>query len=739
MITKKPSKEKLPEPKKRSLFFFLAKLFVSGFLLAIVFAVGVFIYYSRELPSSGQLSQRKMAESTKIFDRTGEVLLYEIHGEEKRTVIPFNRMPLFIKNTTIVAEDDQFYNHHGLDFKAILRAILADLKHSKSQGASTITQQLIKNSVLSSEKTYTRKVKEAILSLELERRFSKDQILEMYLNEIPYGSNAYGIEAAAQTFFGKPAIELSLDESAVLAALPKAPTFYSPYGNNIERLLWRKEWIIKRMEDLGYIKQSEAVEALKIDTISKIKPFATLIKAPHFVIYVKQKLVDEYGEGFIESGGLKIYTSLDWKLQIAAEEAIKQQAERNKKDFGATNAAMVVIDPKNGEVLAMVGSVDYFDKENNGNVNVALRPRQPGSSFKPFAYAAAFIKGYLPKTILFDVKTDFEDRPGVKYSPQNYSGKFIGPISMKSALAMSLNVPAVKTLYLSGINETIDLAESMGIKTLKDRSRYGLALVLGGGEVTLKEETQAFSVFANDGLKQEEKSILKIENSEGGLVKENISPGGKRVLNSQIARQINDCLSDNSARAPVFGRNNPLYISGKNTAGKTGTTQEFRDAWTVGYTPQIAVGVWVGNNNNLPMKQGADGSVVAAPIWRNFMDRFINDYSKEDFIRPEEEDVNKPMIGGFLEKEVELRIDKKSGYLASETCSSKNTKKKTFRESHSILFYIDKDDPRGPYPKEPKNDPQFKSWEDGVKKWAEENNIDPSPPEKTGCKGKEEN
>ena len=719
-------------------FFIIGfKLFFLGLLLFVIAAVGVYAYYSKDLPEPGHITERRVSESTKIFDRTGQVLLYEIHGEEKRTIIPFEQMPGQIKQATVAIEDDKFYEHHGLDFKAILRAILADiLNRSKSQGASTITQQFIKNSVLSNEKTYSRKIKEAILSIELERRFSKDDILGMYLNEIPYGSNAYGIEAASQTFFGRSAGELSLDECALLASLPKAPTYYSPYGDHRDELVWRKEWVLKRLEDQGYISSEQGKEAAAIDTLAKIRPPAESIKAPHFVMYVKQQLVEKYGNELVESGGLRIYTTLDWRMQVAAEEILRNRAEKNQKLFDAQNAALVALDPKTGDILCMVGSIDYFDKAADGNVNVAIRMRQPGSSFKPFVYATAFAKGYLPETILLDAKTNFGNYGGQDYVPNNYNGTFMGPVPMKNALAMSLNVPAVETLYLAGINESIDTAEAMGITTLKDRSRYGLALVLGGGEVTLLDEASAFGVFANDGRKKDKTAISRIEDSKGSIVEEKSLDPGQQVLVPQIARQINDCLSDNTARSPVFGSHSALYISGKNVAVKTGTTQDYRDAWTIGYTPELVVGVWAGKNNGSSMRPGADGSVVAAPIWNDFMSRFIAERSSEDFIKPGKITIDKPMLGGYLEDKVTIKIDKASDLVATDDCSKKHTEERTFYKVHSILYYLDKDDPLGPIPQHPETDPQFENWEKAAQSWAKENKIKDSPPEDKGCKGK---
>ena len=399
-------------------------------------------------------------------------------------------------------------------------------------------------------------MKEVILSVELEQKFSKDEILEMYLNQIPYGSNAYGIQAASQTFFGKDAKDLTLAESAMLASLPKAPTYYSPYGSNQDELKYRQEYVLDQMTKLGYITADQAKEAKAVDVIAEIRPFQENISAPHFVMYVKEQLVNQYGEKQVEEGGMKVYTTLDWDKQQAAEEAVKNGVAANITKYKATNAALVAIDPKTGQILAMVGSRDYFDKTIDGNVNVAIRPRQPGSSFKPYVYATAFKKGYTPDTILFDTETNFgtKDQP---YIPEDYDGKFRGPVAMKDALAESLNIPAVKTLYLAGVNNSINTAKSMGITTLNDPSRYGLSLVLGGGEVTLLDHVNAFGTFATAGVRHDKTAILKILDGQGKTLQEYQNSPGERVLDTIVCAQIDSILSDNHLRAPIFGSNTP--------------------------------------------------------------------------------------------------------------------------------------------------------------------------------------
>ena len=628
------------QPRKILLFatrhfsMILINVLVMGATVAFVF--GMYAYY--KTPLDVTMSSADISQTTILYDRTGQHALYEIHGEENRKVISHQEIPDSMRLATIAAEDNDFYKHHGIKITSILRALKADVASSEmQQGGSTITQQLARNIFLTREKTIRRKVLEVILAIKLEQDFSKDEILDMYLNAVPYGSNAYGIQSASQVFFKKDAAELTLDESAFLATLPNATTYYSPYGKNTDELIAKQKRILDKISQLKLSDKSSVEEAKNIDTLAKVIPLRQMIDCPHFVFYVKDFLEQKYGKELVEKGGLRVYTSLDYNLQKSAENIVSTGIKTTGRRYGATNAALVAIDPKTGEILTMVGSVDYFDEANDGQVNVAIRPRQPGSSFKPFAYAKAFEKGYQPETLLYDVPTNFgSDGSGRDYMPHNYDGRFHGLVSMRQALAMSLNIPAVKTLYLAGVNDTINLAHRLGITTLNEKNRYGLALVLGGGEVTLLDETSGFSAFANEGKRNPANPILKITDSQGKILYEN-QPENKRVLDEQVARKINSVLSDNQARTPVFGSHNKLIIPGRTVAAKTGTTQEFHDAWTVGYTPSLATGVWVGNNDNDAMAAGADGSYVAAPLWNEFMAQALKNYPNETFIAYENE------------------------------------------------------------------------------------------------------
>jgi 1A family penicillin-binding protein len=686
------------------------------------FAVAVaFIYFSKDIPNPDKIADRSVAQSTQIYDRTGQNLLYEIHGDEKRTMTDLENVSPNVLNATIAVEDKKFYTHFGIDPKGILRSIYKDLiSGEKAQGGSTITQQLVKNSMLSSEKTYTRKIKEIILALETEQKFSKEEILEMYLNQIPYGSNIYGIETAAQTYFGKSAKDIDVAEAAMLAAIPQATTYYFPYGSHPDALEARREFIIDEMKEDGYIDEKQAQEARDADVFARLKPFVSEIAAPHFVMYIKDQLVEEYGVETVEKGGLKVTTTLDYDMQLVAEDAVKKGVEFNMAHYNATNAALVATDPKTGQILAMVGSKDYFDLENDGNFNVAVAERQPGSSFKPFVYATAFEKGYTPNTIIFDVPTNFgPDGSGKDYEPKNYNLQYNGPVTVRSALGRSLNVPAVKALYLAGIDQSVATATDMGITTL-DGGNYGLSLVLGTGGVRLLDMAGAYGVFANDGSKNAATGILKVEDSEGKVLQE-YTQKSEQVLDTQVARNITSILSDNAARTPTFGANSKLYFKDRPVAAKTGTTSDYKDAWTVGYTPSISVGVWAGNNSGEVMTSGG-GVSAATPIWNDFLTRVLAGKPVEQFTEPDPITTNKAVLNGSATNEVTVTIDKACGDKLADGDTPENQKEeRTYTEVHTILYYVNKDNPQGDYPKSPQDDPQFSRWESGVLAWAQQN------------------
>jgi len=607
---------------------YLSKICVILFLLGLILFLALLIYFSKDLPQPEKFTEREVAEPTKIYDRTGDYLLYTIFGEEKRKVVPLDEISPFLQKAVIAVEDENFYTHFGIDLQSIVRACLVNFRlKSRAQGASTIPQQLIRSTYLTPQKTIQRKVREIILSIELDRRYSKDEILEWYLNQIPFGSNAYGAEAAAKTFFGKRAGSLTLAEAAVLASLIQAPSHLSPYGSYKAELLERKDYVLDRMAEEGYITNEEA-ESAKKETLEFVKPTSS-IQAPHFALQVKKILLEKYGERNLKTKGLRVYTTLDIELQNKAQEIVETWAKRNES-FHCFNAALVAIDPRTGEVLAMIGNKGYFiDPYPKGclagknclfdpEFNVAmLGQRQPGSSFKPIVYATAFEKGYSDSYVVVDERTSFGVWGGKEYIPQNYDGLFRGPVTLRQSLAQSLNVPSVKVLVnLAKIKDSIDKARQMGITTLKEDAFYGPSLVLGGGEVTLFDMVSAYSVFANNGLRQSPTFILKIEDKDGNLI-EGHSADPKRVLSSRSAKMITDILSDEQARRPTFGPNSALYVDDQ-TAVKTGTTQYYQDAWTIGYNKKIVVGVWAGNNDSSPTYK-QPGVVLAAPIWNEFI------------------------------------------------------------------------------------------------------------------------
>lgn len=673
-----------------------------------------FVWYSRNLPDPSNLTRRATLGSTKFYDRTGKTVLYEIAGDQKRTPIAFEDIPAHLKNATLVAEDRDFYSHRGFDLRGIARAILTNIFSDQQVGGSTITQQLVKNTIVGGEKTYSRKIKEVILSYRIEQQFTKDDILELYLNAIPYGGNAYGIEAAAEKYFNKRAKDLTLAEAAVLASLPKSPTSLSPYGPNKDRLIDRQQYILNDMERLGYASK-EDVESAKGATLAFV-PLRESIQAPHFVFYVRERLSETYGESVVDTGGLSIVTTLDLYKQKIAEEEVLAGATKNEEKYGGKNAALVALDPKTGQILSMVGSRDYFDETTDGNVNVALRPRQPGSSMKPIVYAAAFAKGFTPDAIIYDVlttfKTDTKD-----YQPNNYDGKERGPVTVRQALAGSLNIPAVKLLYLTGIEGAIELAEKMGYTTLSDRSRYGLSLVLGGGEVKLLEHVAAYQALAREGVYHEPTAILRVEDATGKVL-ESYHDRPVQVLSGNVARMVTSILSDNAARAYVFGSDSPLQLGSRPVAAKTGTTNDWRDGWTLGYTPSLVVGVWVGNNDGSAMARGADGSLVAAPIWNGFLKRVLGDTPSESFRAPDDVPITNPALQGKIPATTTVVIDTVSGKRATEFTPPEYREERTYPEVHSELHYIDRANPSGPPPTDPSTDPNYATWEEAVQRWA---------------------
>ena len=638
-------------------FTWLFRLFAIGvFLLAVLF-----LYYAKDLPDPNKLLERQVPESTKIFARDGQ-LLYEIHGEIKRTLINLDQIPNSAKQAAIAIEDKDFYKHGGISITGIVRSVITDiLQLKKSQGGSTLTQQFVKNAILSRNKSFDRKIREIILSLAIESRFSKDEILKLYFNEIPYGRNAYGIEAASQTYFNKSAKDLTLAESAYLAAMTQAPTFYNPLGPNRQTLDTRKNYVLKLMREQGYVTQAQEKEAQgqKI-AFSEIK---TGILAPHFTLMVQGYLADKFGEKTLQEGGLKVYTTLDLRLQQVAEEAVKKGVEKNSKTYNGHNAALVAIDPKTGQILAMVGSKDYFGKPEPAgctpgknclfepNFNAATSPRQPGSSFKPYVYVTAFGKEfkYSPASMLIDVTTNFGKFADKDYVPQNYDGKEHGVLSMRQALAGSINIPAVKTLSLVGVENAVQTARNLGITS--PMADCGLSLVLGGCEVKLLDHVAAFSVFANGGVKNEKTFILKIEDKQGNVLEE-YQNNPKVVLDPQAVYDLVNILSDNDARSFIFGSNSPLILPDRAVAAKTGTSQKWHDGWTIGFTPSLTAGVWVGNNDGTFLKEKADGVVVATPIWNQFMQEALKDKPKEDFsIPPEIKQVVVDAVSGKLPTE----------------------------------------------------------------------------------------
>ena len=624
------------------------------FFVAVCGLTAAYAAIAADLPSPEALrTQSATFVSTRIYDRDGH-LLHEIFDPQggRRILVPYDQISPHLINATVATEDERFWQHPGVDPVAVLRAVYYNLQEREVvSGFSSIPQQLARLVLLSPEErreqSLRRKIREVVLASEISRRYTKRDILEIYLNEINYGNLAYGIAAAAETYFGKPASDLTLAEAALLAGLPQAPAYWDPY-TDLERARRRQSVVLDLMVQAGYISPEEA-EAARNEPLN-LQPLRFDMQAPHFVVWVQQLLEQKYGADVLYRSGLQVYTTLDSEMQALAQQEAQAHLA-TLQDRHATNAALVAIRPGSGEVLALLGSADFYDAEISGQVNVALRPRQPGSAIKPVTYLTAFEKGWTPATLIWDVRTEFKDALGRPYVPHNYDGKVHGPVLVRQALAQSLNIPAVKALDFVGLPAMLNMAHRLGIASL-NRPDYGLSLTLGGGDVTLLELTAAYATFANGGRYVPPVAILRIEDYAGRVIEEYQPPPGEQVISPQHAYLITDILADNAARAPVFGRNNVLKLS-RPAAAKTGTTDDWHDAWTVGYTPDLAVGVWVGNSDNSPMKN-VPGSRGAGPIWHNFMERALADQAASQFPRPE----------GI--EEIEISAD--AGSLPSNAC-----------------------------------------------------------------------
>lgn len=629
----KPSYIMLSKASLRS-FLLKFKFFILGCLVTflVVFFYQTYLFL-QSLPSPTDIGKINYSLSTHILDRKGK-MLYEVYREQNRTPIVLNDLPKYVVEATISIEDKDFFHHQGISlFGGIFRAIKDMVKTKSLQGGSTITQQLVKSALLTPERTIKRKIKEIILALWAEKLYTKNQILEMYFNQVPYGGSAYGIEEASKTYFGKHAQDLSLSEAAFLAGLPQAPSLYSPYVNPKLGVQRRNE-VLEKMEKNGYIDNAAKLKAQK-QALIVVKP-TTTIAAPHFVFYVKSKLEEAYGMKTVEEGGLKVTTTLDLDIQQEAEKILKEELEKIK-NLNVTNGAILVTKPSTGEILAMVGSVDYFAAP-YGAYNVTTALRQPGSSIKPIMYALALDKGYTSATIIDDSPVVFNIQGSESYRPVNYDGSYHGKVPLRYALANSYNIPAVKVLNSIGVENFINHAENMGISTWTDHSRYGLSLTLGGGEVTMTDMAQAFGVLANLGYRTPLAYYLEINNSKNEKIS-SLNSNKTPVVDEGVAYIISDILSDNFARQWAFGTRSALEIPGYKVAVKTGTTNDKKDNWTVGYTPDFLVTVWVGNNNNTPMNPYLSSGITgAAPIWNRMMSYLLKTYTNKSewYVQPED-------------------------------------------------------------------------------------------------------
>lgn len=707
----------------------LLKYAMYGLIACIVAVPLLFLWFARDLPTPGKLVLSKHSDSTRITDRKGE-LLYSVYQDENRSYVKLDQIPIKLQEATISIEDKDFYKNSGFSPFAYLRVAWNAARGKGLAGGSTISQQLVKNVLLTDERSLPRKIKELILAIQINRKYEKKDILEMYLNNIPYGGTAVGVEAASQQYFRKKSNELNLSESAFLAGLPQSPSRYAPFTGS-KAYVGRTEAVLKQMVENKYITKKEAEKAL-LDI--KNYPFTErneAIKAPHFVMYVKQKLAAQFGERALTTGGLQVTTSLDYELQDKTEKIVKEEVDK-LKNFKVGNGAAVVADPKTGEILAMVGSKDYFGESApegcksgddcvfDPNLNVAtLNTRQPGSSMKPIIYAAAFEKGYTASTLLMDTRTEFPvaGTPPI-YTPVNYDGRFRGPSQVRFALGNSLNIPAVKMLAKVGIEPVMRKAYEMGIEnwepTRRNRAGVGLSLVLGGRETSLIDEVTAYSVFANGGVKQDPLTIIKVTDPKGKVLYERKKTNGKKVLSEEVAFIISHILLDNNARSAAFGASSFLNIPGKTVSVKTGTTDDKRDNWTFGYTPSVVVGVWVGNNDNTPMNQAiASGVTGASPIWNKIMREVLKDKADEQPRKPD--NVIAVMIDGFAGGLPHGSQPKRSEYFVKGT--EPTGESDIYKSKDGQEYFVFKED-------DPVSSDGQNRWQKGIDEWIEQNHKD---------------
>lgn len=651
-----PKKQPQKTPKKRRIQrqYFPVKSKLKYFTIGVIFSLlfvgmplGIFVTI-HSLPDPTMLSLQDVPQTTKIYDRH-HTLLYQIYANQNRTIVKLNDIPLFLREGTIAIEDKNFYKNPGFDIIAIVRAALADIKGRSLQGGSTITQQLVKTALLTSDRSLQRKIEEVFLSFWAERLYSKDQILEMYLNQVAYGGTAWGVETASQTYFGKSVKNLDLAESAFLAGLPQAPTTYSPYGDN--PTLWKKRQrdVLNRMQELGFISKDQKEKALSEELVFETPQIPLL--APHFVMYVRDLLIQKYGLDLVEKGGLSVVTTLDLPTQDMAQKVVSTEVAKDGY-LNLTNGAAVVTNPKNGDILAMVGSHDYNDPQ-DGAVNVATSHRQPGSSIKIVTYAAALTSGYTATSVLDDSPVNYTSAWGSVYAPVNYDGRWHGKVSLRIALANSLNIPAVKTLNDIGIPAFVSLGRQMGIRSLLDPDNYGLSVTLGSADVTMLDMATAYGTVANSGRREDLNPLLLVTDNKGNVLEQKGNPDATQVLDPGVAFILSNILADNNARSMEFGPSSPLYIPGKTVSVKTGTTDNKRDNWTMGFNSpkspsQYVVTVWVGNNDNTPMSQDlASGITGAAPIWHAIMANLLQ--GKKDTPLTPPKDIVSKQCGGRTE------------------------------------------------------------------------------------------